>query len=170
MGFPWDSKAPASSTIPDISSLEMIPLSMSFRTSAMNRAAFAPRGRGLLLPRLGEFTGARFELLFQLDQWCWVLSRGRPANCSLCLTSQRGRPAAACQRPQRSSGTCRAPGSARRSFVPIRNQLWAARRSRNRWRRSTTIGRARLISRGHFGERDTPVRRQVREPVNWARR
>src|SRR5262249_17983189 len=39
-------------------------------------------------------------------------------------------------------------GSARRSFVPIRNQLWAARRSRNRWHRSTTIGRARLISRG----------------------
>ena len=26
------------------------------------------RGRGLLLQRLGEFTGARFELLFQLDQ------------------------------------------------------------------------------------------------------
>src|SRR6516225_1576540 len=25
-------------------------------------------GRGLLLPRLGELTGARFELLFQLDQ------------------------------------------------------------------------------------------------------
>src|SRR5262252_7811711 len=33
--------------------------------------------RALLLPRLGELTGARFKLLFQLDQWTGPVADAR---------------------------------------------------------------------------------------------
>src|SRR5262249_18164924 len=81
------------------------------------------RGRGLLLqrlgkvtPRLGEFTGARFELLFQLDQGI-----GLVANVRSRLRSGRTKLAAACwaicafERQGHLVGTATGPPSGRPS-------------------------------------------------------